>query len=115
MDLAGAVQDVVDRLVAGGVRAVASAQDVNPPCILVRPPTISYRFGKAYWDAEWTAWAIVVGSGQVQQLKAHSALLDAAQTALGYAAVSARPDDATLADGSTVPIYVLTWTQRIPA
>lgn len=114
MDLAAAVNDVVRRLKAGGVRAAVDARDINPPAVLVRPPALTYRFGKGYADAEWSVWVLVGSSGKSQELTQLSALLDQVQTALDHSGVTARPDDAVLPDGSTAPMFVLSWTSRIP-
>jgi hypothetical protein len=113
VDLEQAMQSVVDRLEAGGVRAYVDARDANPPCVLLRPPSLAYRFGKGGWDASWTAWVLVPDAGRSQVLKTFGPLLDDVQAALGYAVVEARPDDTTMPDGSTLPLYALTWTERI--
>lgn len=115
MNVRAAMDAVVEQLLAGGVRATVNGADVNTPCVLVRPPTMSYRFGKGYWDAEMTAWALVADTGTGNAMTALGELVTAAQLALNYAIVTARPDETTLVDGSTVPTYVLTWTQRVPA
>lgn len=113
VDLVGAVQAIVAKLEAGGVRAVTDARDVNPPCVQVRAPVLSWRFGKNCWDAEFSAWAITGDAGTTENLRAQSALIDAVQAALDGVVVSARPDDALMVDGSLLPIYVLTWSARI--
>jgi hypothetical protein len=113
--LAEAMADIVARLTAAGIRATLDGRDVNPPCVLVRPPTMTFRFGKGYWDADLTAWALVPDTGVGTASGALGELIDAVQNALGFAVVTARPDETTLSDGSTVPTYVLTWSQRIPA
>lgn len=115
MDLKAATQAVVDTLTAGGVRATLDGRDANPPCVLVRPPTLTFRFGKGCWDAEWEAWAMVPDTGHSTSLTALGELVTAAQDALGGAVVTARPAEASTADGGTVPTYTLTWTARIPA
>jgi hypothetical protein len=109
-----AVQAVVDRLRASGVRATQDGRDANPPCVLVRPPTLHYRFGKG-WTGDMEAWAMVPATGQRVDLSALGGLLDDVQDALAGAVVTATPDEAATADGGTVPIYRLTWTQKIPA
>lgn len=115
MDLAAAMQSVVDELVAGGLRATVDGRNLNPPCVQVRPPAMSFRFGKGCWDAEFEAWAMVPDSGAATAVKALGELVTAAQEALVGRIVTARPDEAALADGGTAPMYRLTWTQRIPA
>lgn len=111
-DIEQAAQAIVDRLTAAGIRATFDARDANPPCVLLRSPTISYRFGTCH-DMSWTAWIIVPDSGRSQVMKTFGTLLDQVQAALEYAAVSATPDDAVMPDGSTLPIYALTWSERI--
>lgn len=115
MNLRQALDDVVAVLEAGGVRAVTDARNVNPPCVLLRLPTLTYRFSKGYADAEMSGWCIVGDAGRDASIDAVSDLLTKAQDALNYIGVQARPDDAIMPYGATLPIYVLTWTQRIPA
>lgn len=115
MDLDAAMQTVVDTLTAADVRATLDPVDAHPPCVLVRPPTMTYRFGKGNWDAAFEAWVMVPANGINASLKQLGDLLEDAQSALGYHGVTATPDDATLNDGGTVPMYRLSWTQRIPA
>lgn len=114
VDLAAATQAVVDQLVAGGVRATLDGRDANPPVVQVRPPILHYRFGRGI-ECEWQAWAMVPATGMRGDLLALGELVDATQAALAGAVVTATPDEAALADGSTVPMYRLTWNERIPA
>lgn len=114
MDMTAALDALVAQLEAGGVRAVVDARDVNPPCVLLRAPTLTFRFGKGYADAAFAAWCVVGDTGRRTSLDAVNTLIQQTQAALDYLAVDARPDDAILPDGSTLPIYVLTWTQRLP-
>lgn len=109
------MQTVVDELTAGGVRATLDGADVDPPCVLVRPPTITYRYGKGSWDAAFEAFATVPATGQSSSLTTAGDLVARATEALHGRVVTATPDDLTLAGGGTVPMYRLTWTQRIPA
>jgi hypothetical protein len=106
------MQAEVDLLTEAGVRAVLDQRDVNPPCVLVRPPVLTFRFGRGY-DAAWTYWLIVPDSGQAAVLDALGELIDATITALGFTAVAANPDDVTLGDGSNHPMYTLTRSTRI--
>jgi hypothetical protein len=113
VDIYAAAAAVVDQLVAAGVRATLDGRDLNPPAVLVRPPTVTYRFGRG-GDADWEAWAVVGDLGSRQALDALSTLLEAVSAAL-VRPVQARPDVISGADGSTVPAYVLTWSGKIPA
>lgn len=112
MDLAAAIKDVVDTLVAAGVRATDDPKAANAPCVLVRPPEIAFRFGKG-WDASWTLCAIVPDPGRHQSLVLVSDLITRTQQALGGTATAGRPDDILMPDGAILPMYVLTWTSRI--
>ena len=38
MNVADAVQGIVDRLLAVGIRATLDERDLNPPCVYVAPP-----------------------------------------------------------------------------
>lgn len=113
MDLAAAVQGVVAHLNEAGVRAVDDPRDINPPCVLVRPPELEFEFKPGCFTATWNLWCIVPDAGRHQSLISVSALMDDTTTALGWKAVSARPDDVLLNDGGSAPMYVLTLTERI--
>lgn len=115
VDLAGAMQSVVDELEAAGVRATLDGRNTHPPCVVVRPPTMHFRYGKPTFDADFEAWCMVPANGQNNSLPAVSELLTKAQEALSYRGVTATPDDAQLLDGGTVPMYRLSWTQRLTA
>lgn len=111
MDVLAAMQAEVDLLTAAGVRATLDERDVNPPCVLVRPPILTYRFGRGA-DAEWTYWLIVPDAGKSNAIAALGELIEAAQAALGFMAVTLTPDDAILSDG-TYPMYSMTRSTRI--
>lgn len=114
MDLAEAVAALLAQLDAGQVRAAADLRDVNPPCVLVRPPRMSWRFGKDCWDATWEMWAVVPDTGAADALSALSLLIGQVQVALGGRVVEGRPVDVQAIDGAgTLPGYALTYTQRI--
>ena len=114
LDLAGAIGDVLDRLRGAGVRAVADVRDVNPPCVYVPPPTISWRFGKGYADLGWTVAAVVPATGRDVALKNLGPLLAAVADALAATPVTdGRPIDLGGVDGSApMPAYELTFTTR---
>lgn len=114
VDIDAAVQDIVDRLTTAGVRATVDGRDLNPPAVQVRPPTMHYRFGRCA-NADWQVWVVVPDTGMRTSLAALSTLLEDTQAALNLAGVDATPNTVTLADGGTVPAYVLTWSSKIPA
>lgn len=113
VDLAAAVTGIVDALIDAGVRGIDDPRDANPPCVLVRPPELEFEFKPGCLTATWELWCIVPDAGRHQALIAVSTLIDDTQAALGWKAVSARPSDTLLNDGTTAPMYVLTFHERI--
>lgn len=113
MDLAAAVQEVVDQLVAGGVRATVDQRDLNPPAVLVDAPAIAWRFGKGGWNATWTATVVVPDTGNAQALTDLSVLLEQVQAALGGIVAEGRPADLLTQDAGILPGYRLTWSTHI--
>lgn len=105
------MQAEVDALTEGGVRATLDERDVNPPCVLVRPPVLTYRFGRDV-AAEWTYWLIVPDAGKSSAIAALGELVEAAAAALRFTVVTLTPDDAILSDG-TYPMYSMTRSTRI--
>ena len=114
LDLAGAIGGVLDRLRAGGVRAVADVRDVNPPCVYVPPPQIAWRFGKGYADLLWTVAAVVPATGRDVALKILGPLLVDVCDALSATPVTdGRPIVLGGVDGAApMPAYELTFTTR---
>lgn len=113
MDLAAAVAGLVAALEAADIRATDDPRDLNPPCVHVRPPEIAWEFKPGSFTATWTLWCVVPDVGRHMALQALSALIADTQEALDWRAVSARPDDVTLTDATTAPMYVLTFDERI--
>lgn len=102
--------DYREKLLAAGIRASIDGRDVNPPAVLIRPPTMFYRFGRGCYACDWEARVFLPDSGTEQALKAALPLLEQVQSALGGVVVTATPADFQLADGGTAPGYALTWT-----
>lgn len=113
MNLAEAVAGIVQQLRDAGIRATDDARDLNPPAVQVRPPEIAWRFNKGGWTATWELWCIVPDAGAHQSLETVSDLIEQVQAALGWHAQSARPDSVVLPDLSTVPGYILTFTETL--
>lgn len=114
MNLDAAAAAIVDQLRAGGVRATVDERDLNPPCVWVKPPAVTFRFGKGYWDAAWTLQAVVPDSGRDIALGNLGSLLEQVQDALGNVAVTAVPISLLVPGGSApYPGYELTYSQRI--
>lgn len=100
----------VAQLEAAGVRATMDPRNLNPPAVLIRPPTLHYRFGRGCVGADWTARLYLPDAGTADALRLAMEQLELIQDALGYVAASAVPGDFTLLDGATVPGYALTWS-----
>ena len=114
MNVAGAVQGVLEQLLAAGIRAVADEPDINPPCVFVGPPALTWRFGRGDFAAEFIIWCITGSAGRSVDLVNLGELLDQVTAALGFAAVRAEPADLLLPDqGAPLPAYRLTWTDTI--
>ena len=113
-DVAGAAAAIVTRLAAAGVRASIDERDLNPPCVWVAPPSITWRFGQATWTADWLLTAVVPDTGRATSTQALAVLLDEVQAAMGWAAVTARPVSLTVPGaGPPLPGYEMGFSQRI--
>lgn len=111
-DLLARMEEFRDALTAADVRCVLDARDVNPPAVLIRPPTVLYRFGRGCVGANWAAWLFLPDAGQLDALRVGFPILETVHSALataGVAVVNAEPTDFALPDGGTVPGFILTW------
>jgi len=114
IDVAGAVQSVVDRLTAGGVRATLDERDITPPCVYVAPPAVTFRFGRGDFTAAFTAWCVTGAAGRSADLSTLGDLLEAVGTALDWAGVTADPADLLIPhQAAPLPAYRMTWSERI--
>jgi len=105
-----AMQALVDRLAAGGVRACTDERDLNPPAVLIRPPALSWQFGGCV-SGDWTLLAAVPDTGTGPSLAALDELITATQAALGGEIVAGAPAALRTSDsGSPLPAYRLTFT-----
>jgi hypothetical protein len=110
-----AVQNAVVGLLTGaGIRAVVDTRDVNPPCVFVGPPALTFRFGRpGSFDAEVTAQAIVGDTGGRATTEALDELLGQVGAALNWQITAAVPGQFPGADGArTMPCYTLTVTSK---
>lgn len=113
-DIHAASTALVATLTGAGIRATIDPRDVNPPCVLVAPPVLAYRFGKRCWDASWSLLLIAGDHGKPGSLRALGDLLDAVQAATGGAIVTATPANAGTLDGTPpAPAYECIFTTRI--
>jgi hypothetical protein len=114
VNVAGAVQAIVDRLTAVGVRAVLDERDINPPCVYVAPPALVWRFARNDYDAEFVLWAITGAAGRNVDLVNLGELIDDVTAALQFAAVRAEPADLLIPQqAAPLPAYRLTFTERV--
>ena len=114
MNVAGAVQSVVDRLVAAGIRATNDERDLNPPCVYVAPPAVEWRFGRGDFAATFTVWCVTGAAGRNIDLVNLGDLLDQVGEALHYVATRADPADLLVPhQAAPLPAYRLTWTERV--
>jgi hypothetical protein len=114
VDIHQAVRAVVVRLEAAGLRAVCDERDVNPPCVYVPPPSISWRFRRGDFDAAFTAWCVVPNSGRDIALRNLGPLVTAAAAALGMAVITAVPGDLVVPElAAPLPAYLLTWSECV--
>jgi len=114
VNVAGAVQGVLEQLLAAGIRATDDERDVNPPCVFVAPPVLTWRYGRGDFQADFIIWCVTGNAGRSVDLVNLGELLDQVTAALGWAAVRAEPADLLLPDqGAPLPAYRLTWTDTI--
>ena len=114
IDLAGAVGELVDELRAAGIGAAADLRDLNPPAVLVPPPSIEWRFGRGA-ALEWRIVAAAPNTGTGPATVVLSRLVDAVQTALRGRVTGGRPVDLTSPDGGApLPGYELTMSTKRP-
>lgn len=113
MTPADQLQGYLDALTAAGIRASDDPRDINPPMLLLRPPTLSYRFGRGCVAADWTARLVLVNAGVRQALAEALPLLQQIQDALQLV-YTATPADFDLPDGGgPTPGYQLTWSTHL--
>jgi hypothetical protein len=114
VNVAGAVQALLDRLHAAGIRAVDDERDLNPPCVFVAPPAITWRFARNDFEAEMVIWCVTGSAGRSIDLVNLGELLDQVTAALQFAAVRGEPADLLVPDqAGPLPAYRLTWTDRV--
>ena len=113
LNLGALVGSVVDQLTGAGVRATGDPRTVNPPCVLVMPPTVSTRMKGA--DATFILYAVAGDAGAPAASAALGTLLDGVRAAFGNRVGPAAPVDVATVDGGALPGYQMTLTaRRIP-
>lgn len=115
MDVLARMEAYRDAITSKGVRCVLDGRDVNPPAVLIRPPTLTYRFGRGCVGATWAAWLYLPDAGQIDALRVGFPILEAVSDALAsvYVGVTdAAPADFQTPDGATVPGFIVTWQSQ---
>jgi hypothetical protein len=112
-DIAAAQASIVDRLKTAGIRATTDERDVNPPCVFVPAPAISYRFGGQCWDGTYALVLVVPDGGRRANVQALGDLLEAVQDALDWGGVDAAPVSFAGVDGAPpLPGYTLRFSEQ---
>ena len=62
-DIGALTREVVDLLTAAGITATADPRDLNPPGVLVGPPSFEPHARLAGITATYTLWAVVPNAG----------------------------------------------------
>lgn len=109
MSTTQAALDLCDKLTAAGIRATTDVTALNPPCVLVPPPTRRYDVGCGF-TIEWALEAIapaVTGGDRVTWAEL-DALIDAVAGVVPLEL--ARPRAYVPPGGSALPSYLLTFT-----
>jgi len=114
LNLAVVMRELCERISAQGVPAVLDERDINPPCLMLRPPELAWRFGGGRYDATWTAVVLVPSAGRTAALGQLGQLVEAAAKGIRAAVLTARPSDYQPPDNSApLPGMELSWTSKI--
>ena len=110
-DIGALTREVVDLLAAAGITATADPRDLNPPGVLVGPPSFEPHARLAGITATYTLWAVVPNAGRLAALDALGPLIDQVSGAIRVD--TAIPNDLLMPDGGDpLPGYQLTATVR---
>jgi hypothetical protein len=110
-----ALTPVMDALRAAGIRVYDDVQDANPPCVLMEPPVLTFRFKMGSYSAGQTAMLLSSNTVRRAQWVELSDLLEQVQQVLGYPVGEAVPVTSVhFPDGSGVTAaYQISWTDRL--
>lgn len=112
VDVPAAMQELLDLLTAAGIRATQDEAQLNPPCVLVRRPTLQWRFSGTCQSATWSVLAVAENVDRQIALTQLAGLLQETSDAIGRRFSSARAT--TLAapggDDARLEAYEMTWT-----
>lgn len=109
-ELIDTLTDYASVLNAGGVRATLDPRSVNPPCLLLIPPTMALDVSCG-GTATFLAYAITRGPGNLDAWKSLDDLVSKAAAILPLEAFE--PGSYALDDGTPLPCLILTWTEAL--
>jgi hypothetical protein len=118
MGLAAAIDDVLSGF-AGltfrghPLRVFDDANNVNPPCVWLPMPALTFRFSKGCIEVVWTAYLIAPPTNTLSVSATLSELLDTVTGLHAYLEAVAQPLSLP-GGGQPAPAYELTWNDRIP-
>lgn len=112
--LADAMTPLIGVLEAAEIRVFVSMRDIDPPCVFLPIPELSFRFKENTFQADYRLVLVVPNTSRDLAIQSLSELLTQVQTALGHRAQTARPVEVVLADSSAVVLaYELTFSMNV--
>jgi hypothetical protein len=114
IDLTAVMEIVAEGIRAQGVPCFLDEVDCSPPCVLLRPPALSWRFGQGRYDLSWVALVMVENAGKTAALSKLGELIELTVKGIGAPVLGASPADVQLPDGAApLPGYSLNWNSKI--
>lgn len=111
MNIAAVTRELLAVLVDAGVPAVADLRDLNPPGVLVGPPSFTPGARLSGSTLTFTLWAVAPNAGRLAALDTLGPLLE--QITAVLPCDTATPNDLLVPDGGDpLPGYTLTTTVR---
>jgi hypothetical protein len=109
-----AMRQVAELLAAGGIRVFVDSSEINPPGVLIQPPTLRYRFHKGDADLDMSLIVIVGNNESRRAIDQLSELVADVQRVLGDRAAVGRPAEVFLAEQSaSLRAYELTYSDTL--
>jgi hypothetical protein len=112
--LSEAMRAVTDALAAAGIRVTLDVRQLNPPCALLHPPDLAWRFRGGDMTVTHRLLLVCSAGDRTASYDRMSDLLISTQQALGDRVVTAAPTDVETSDLSAfLTAYELHWTERV--
>ena len=109
-----AMAPILDALTAGGIRATNDLKMLNPPCVYLAPPELTFRFRQGDFTAGYTMLVVAANTSRRLAFDEMSQLILQVQSILGERAQTARPVDVPTQDGSAILLgYEFSWSERV--